>query len=82
MCGIVGALAFREGSDPVETLPPLISRMARRGPDDEGSWSDGRLCAGFAGSRSSIQSDGHQPMLTVDGSASSSSTARSTTFAR
>ena len=46
MCGLVGVFAFHDDAGDVlaNDLRPLIARMARRGPDDEGAWSDGRRC--------------------------------------
>jgi len=52
-----------------EISPPLIALMARRGPDDEGCWSDGQYVA--LGVRRlailDLSPTGHQPMLTQDG---------------
>ncbi len=66
MCGICGALGAPEIT---EHVPGLVPLMARRGPDDEGHWSDGVVCAlGFR--RLAIQDltpAGHQPMVTADG---------------
>jgi len=71
MCGIIGQLAFSNGeirepgADIIRQLTPL---MARRGPDDEGVWSDGQFCSlGFR--RLAVLDPspaGHQPMLTED----------------
>ena len=47
----------------------MVSLMVRRGPDDEGLWSDHAHCA-FGFRRLSIQDlspAGHQPMLSADG---------------
>ena len=72
MCGIVGQIAFSNteigecGADIIRRLIPL---MARRGPDDEGQWSDGRHCT-LAFRRLAIldlSENAHQPMLTPDG---------------
>ena len=70
MCGICGifspAGAVREHD---EVLPEMSRLMARRGPDDEGEWSDGRHAA-FAFRRLAIldlSPAGHQPMTTPDG---------------
>lgn len=71
MCGLVGAFSFsRCPPDELdEPIRRLIPRMARRGPDDEGFWSDGERCAlGFR--RLSILDlgpTGHQPMSSEDG---------------
>jgi len=72
MCGILGQVAFSNRGSPVqveEISPRLIGLMARRGPDDEGLWSDGQRCV-FAFRRLAIidlSDNAHQPMLTRDG---------------
>ncbi len=45
MCGICGCLNF-EGLSQQETAATtrMIQQMVRRGPDDEGFWSDGKHC--------------------------------------
>jgi asparagine synthase (glutamine-hydrolysing) len=72
MCGICGVLvtspaghADREG----DTVRAMMARMARRGPDDEGIWSDGAAAVlGFRRlSVLDLSPAGHQPMLTPDG---------------
>ena len=71
MCGLVGSFAFQDDAGDVlaNNLRPLIARMARRGPDDEGAWTDGRRCAlGFRRlSILDLSDAGHQPMATPDG---------------
>ena len=70
MCGLVGSFAFHDEAGDVlaNDLRPLIARMARRGPDDEGAWTDGRRCAlGFRRlSILDLSRLGHQPMATPD----------------
>jgi asparagine synthase (glutamine-hydrolysing) len=72
MCGILGEITFSNRGCPVrgqEISPRLIGLMARRGPDDEGVWSDGQYCV-FAFRRLAIldlSDSAHQPMLTRDG---------------
>ncbi len=69
MCGLVGSFAFRPESSDVLAgdLKPLIARMARRGPDDEGTWSDSRCALGFRRlSILDLSALGHQPMATPD----------------
>jgi len=47
MCGILGQITFSDGhcAAPGEEISSrLIGLMARRGPDDEGFWSDGKYC--------------------------------------
>jgi len=72
MCGILGQITFSSRGRPLqreEISPRLIALMARRGPDDEGFWSDGRHCI-LAFRRLAIldlSGNAHQPMLTPDG---------------
>lgn len=70
MCGIVGVLAY-EQTNPAqlgEPLRPLMLRMARRGPDDDGAWSDGRCALGFRRlAILDLSPAGHQPMRSADG---------------
>lgn len=70
MCGICGEFQFASSAwvdnDIEERLAPL---MKRRGPDDEGFWSDERYCSlGFRRlSILDLSPAGHQPMFTPDG---------------
>ena len=66
MCGICGAHGAADVIAPVRALIPL---MVRRGPDDEGYWTDDACCAlGFRRlSILDLSSAGHQPMVTPDG---------------
>jgi asparagine synthase (glutamine-hydrolysing) len=70
MCGICGEFRFgglsgREQHD----VRASMALMSRRGPDDDGYWSDGKHCAlGFRRlSILDLSPAGHQPMLTSDG---------------
>ena len=72
MCGIIGQLAFSGRGVSVqggELSPPLMTLMARRGPDDEGAWSDGQSVT--LGLRRlailDLSPSGYQPMRTQDG---------------
>jgi asparagine synthase (glutamine-hydrolysing) len=70
MCGIAGKLSFKpdEVSWP-DLADSWLRLMARRGPDEEGRWTDGSHC-GFAFRRLSIldlSPTGNQPMTTDDG---------------
>ncbi len=48
MCGICGELRFEPaGDDAAYEFERLIDVMARRGPDDRGSWADGACRLGF-----------------------------------
>ena len=72
MCGILGQMAFADSPSATAgaaLLAPLIDRMARRGPDDGGIWSDGRHVT-LAHRRLAILDlapTSHQPMLSNDG---------------
>jgi len=72
MCGILGQITFSSdgwAAAGEEISPRLIGLMARRGPDDEGRWSDGRHCV-FAFRRLAIldlSDSARQPMLSPDG---------------
>ena len=70
MCGICGCLSFEGLSDDETTATTRMMRqMVRRGPDDEGFWSDRKHCQlGFRRlSILDLSPAGHQPMLTPDG---------------
>jgi asparagine synthase (glutamine-hydrolysing) len=70
MCGIGGFVLSRPGLplDRLEArLAAMIETLRHRGPDDEGTWSDGR--AGLAHTRLAIidpSPAGHQPMASAD----------------
>jgi asparagine synthase (glutamine-hydrolysing) len=70
MCGLVGALAYADAA-PGELEAPiraLTQLMARRGPDDDGAWSDRRCALGFRRlAILDLSPAGHQPMATADG---------------
>lgn len=70
MCGISGELQFHDGpARDDETVARLSSLMARRGPDDSGTWRDGDR-AWLTFRRLAIldlSPAGHQPMLSPDG---------------
>ena len=68
MCGIAGILSPR----PVEPalLRAMAARIAHRGPDDDGVWSDPDCGIGLAHRRLAIvdlSPHGHQPMAAADG---------------
>lgn len=68
MCGIAGELSFTQAASGAD-WSHISALMARRGPDDEGHWSDGLWCT-LAFRRLSIidlSSNGHQPMLAGNG---------------
>lgn len=70
MCGICGVLSRRGGDVDARNarVGKMNSQMIRRGPDDEGIWSDERLSLGFRRlSIIDLSRNGHQPMSTPDG---------------
>lgn len=67
MCGIVGVVQ-RQAMVDREVLARMTIKLQRRGPDDEGLWSDGMV--GLGHRRLSIidlSTAGHQPMFNEDG---------------
>lgn len=70
MCGITGMLV-RDGLSDLDRaeVEALAELMARRGPDDAGTWDDGAACAlGFRRlSIIDLSEGGHQPMVSADG---------------
>ncbi len=70
MCGIAGAVAFRDAARPDrDRLCTMAGLMAHRGPDGEGFWADPRGHAALAHRRLSIIdiAGGRQPMCSDDG---------------
>lgn len=72
MCGVAGFLA--RGVDPSFEMEQvgaaMAARIASRGPDDSGVWSDGEAGIALAHRRLSIldlSPAGHQPMLSAEG---------------
>jgi len=68
MCGIVGIWGQVSGTD--EALGRAVHRLAHRGPDDAGLWSDINGGVALGHSRLSIldlSPAGHQPMLSACG---------------
>ncbi len=64
MCGICGDLRFNGVPAAAQSMRPMLDKLARRGPDDEGIWAQGSVA--FGQRRLSIidlSSAGHQPML-------------------
>jgi asparagine synthase (glutamine-hydrolysing) len=70
MCGICGCFSFNALSDrDLAATRQMIRLMERRGPDDQGFWTDGKRCS-FGFRRLAIldlSPYGHQPMQTLDG---------------
>jgi asparagine synthase (glutamine-hydrolysing) len=73
MCGICGIYTTDDTAkhpDFGEAVRTMTAMMARRGPDDEGSWadSDGQVRLGFRRlAILDLSSAGHQPMISGDG---------------
>jgi asparagine synthase (glutamine-hydrolysing) len=69
MCGIVGIRRFDGGPVDRDLLAEMTSRLAHRGPDDQGFWTEGPI--GLGHRRLSIidVEHSHQPMASVDGRA-------------
>ena len=68
MCGVVG-FWNRDGECASEVvLKRMIDRIKHRGPDDQGTWTEGPLGLGHARlSILDLSERGHQPFLTADG---------------
>ncbi len=72
MCGICGTFTLNEVAGQVEitqAIQYMTTLMSRRGPDDEGTWSDGQHCTlGFRRlAILDLSPSGNQPMLTANG---------------
>ncbi len=68
MCGIAGVLQFASRPADIDLLARMGNRIAHRGPDDEGTYTDGPC--GLIHRRLSIldlSNAAHQPMTTPDG---------------
>jgi asparagine synthase (glutamine-hydrolysing) len=69
MCGVAGELRFNSETEPKADWTKISSMMARRGPDDEGIWSDEGRCT-LVFRRLAIidlSLNGHQPMAVCNG---------------
>lgn len=68
MCGIAGLLRFGDEGVDAGLLERMLQPIRHRGPDDSGTFVDGR--AGLAHARLEIidPDGGHQPMCNADGS--------------
>lgn len=64
MCGISGELRF-DGAEPdLALMGQMLKRLARRGPDHEGTWSDGPLLFGHCRlSVIDLSARSNQPMI-------------------
>jgi asparagine synthase (glutamine-hydrolysing) len=65
MCGICGFTGFSDH----HLLGSMVDTLRHRGPDDRGTWSDGRVSLGHARlSIVDLSPRGHQPLPNEDGS--------------
>ena len=69
MCGIVGCLALAIDADPDQAwVASATQRIAHRGPDDEGFYSDHDVALGYKRlAIIDLSQGGHQPMRSADG---------------
>ncbi|UCH36065.1 MAG: asparagine synthase (glutamine-hydrolyzing) [Armatimonadota bacterium] len=69
MCGLAGFIdQGTEGAEAQARLASMLSRIAHRGPDDEGVWIDGPLAIGHRRlSIVDLSPLGHQPMISASG---------------
>jgi len=69
MCGIVGCLALATDADPDQAwVATATQRIAHRGPDDEGFYSDHDVALGYKRlAIIDLSQGGHQPMRSADG---------------
>lgn len=69
MCGIAGELRFNAGQAARADWDKISSMMFRRGPDDDGTWSDDKYCTLVFRRLSIIDLSirGHQPMTAGNG---------------
>ncbi len=64
MCGICGELRFHGAGGDLPRVRRMMDRLERRGPDHEGSFSDGPLAMGHRRlSIIDLSCHGHQPMV-------------------
>lgn len=64
MCGISGELRLDGGATDLALMGRMLARLARRGPDDEGTWRDGPLLFGHRRlSVIDLSDRSHQPMV-------------------
>ncbi len=68
MCGICGIINLNGKVAEELNLHPMMKAMKHRGPDDEGTFSEGAVSLGFVRlSIIDLSQSGHQPMLSDDG---------------
>ena len=68
MCGIAGMLGFTDGFDASEaTVERMRDTLVHRGPDDAGTYVDGRVALGHRRLSIVDVSGGHQPFANATG---------------
>ena len=70
MCGIAGIISLRFESMLCEQLSKMTDSLSRRGPDDQGQWTDPSIGVGLGHRRLAIidlSPQGHQPMISSAG---------------
>jgi asparagine synthase (glutamine-hydrolysing) len=67
MCGVVGILRFDGQQAPPELLDDMVRRLAHRGPDGAGIWTDGAVGLGHRRLAVVDVAGSPQPMASVDG---------------
>jgi len=68
MCGIVGFWNLDHKKAQPSVVERMLDRIAYRGPDDRGTWTDGPIALGHVRlSILDLSERGHQPFLTADG---------------
>ena len=68
ICGVYSTFSNRQSDDLLLSVQQMTRLMQRRGPDDEGFWSDNQCALGFRRlAILDLAPTGHQPMLTADG---------------
>jgi asparagine synthase (glutamine-hydrolysing) len=68
MCGIAGILSAKLGpAERTDAVSRMVLRMVSRGPDDQGTFSNGDVTLGMCRLAIFDPANGHQPMQTPDG---------------
>jgi asparagine synthase (glutamine-hydrolysing) len=67
MCGIAGLINYSTRLDPAEVIESMVTRLAHRGPDGEGTFVREHVAVGHRRLSIIDIADGRQPMGTDDG---------------
>src|SRR4029077_11587236 len=67
MCGIAGIYRFDAAPPETRALQAMLDRMVHRGPDDQGSFTDGGFTFGIRRLSIIDVKGGHQPIESEDG---------------